>query len=1470
LRYEGADKLTLENNNLTVKVGKHETVERTPYAYQYNEKGEKIQRECHFVVDGKTVTFKIKEYDKNKDIIIDPTLVFASYSGSHSSNFGLTATYDSEGNLYGGGTVFTVGYPYTTGVFQTIYGGGSSDIAISKFSSDGSQILFATYLGGNNADVPHSLIVNGNNELYVLATTGSSNYPTTTGAYDRTFNGGTSKLISGTAAAYTQGIDVAISHFNLSGTQLLGSTYFGGSANDGINDLLVYNYADELRGEIQLDGNGDVCIASSTLSVNLPTTAGVFQPNHGGGTQDGFIAKFSANLQSLIWCSYFGGNSIDVIYSMDIDAQNNLYLCGGTTSTNLATSVNAVNPSHVGGVDGFIAKIAPNGQSILSATYLGSGQYDQTFLISLTGDENVVVTGQSTAANSNFWIQNASWSHGRGQFLTNLSNDLSQINWSTSFGDVIYNTPNIVPSALMVDLCGNIHISGWGGVAGNGSFANFNTFGLPVTNDALQSSTDGNDFYFLSIDSGVSRLVYATFFGGPFSREHVDGGTSRFDKKGIVYQAVCASCDNYDPMHGYITNDDFPTTPGAAYERKDSVNCNLGVIKLNFNLGMVVADFSMPNVVCNNVPVTFANLSKGMSDPTTYYFWDFGDGTSDTAHYPIHVYHTPGSYDITLIVTDSTSCNITDTLTKTIIVGLNKSTVLPDIAVCSGDYVQIGVTPSTDPDVAYRWFPSRGLNNYFIADPVFRDTVSRKYTMLYSTTICVDTFFQAVNIIPVPLGKTIDTLICMKDTMVLSALDTFQMESYLWSSAPDFSDTLNPVYDPVLRVFPTQTTSVFYSRRTKMGCAVFDTLKVDVSSFVLSFDPFPKLCVEDTMLLKVNISLPEFGSTFWYEWLPAQEVIGYNHVPTPPVSPDTSTLFYVTVNNENGCKATDSIWITVVEPEAVLTVKPVSCYGMQDGSIAVAMQGGDSPYTYRWQHVLSDTSFVDNLSPGTYHVTATDSNRCSTDTTITLVEPAPLHLQLDNVIDTVYCNNICNGEALAVASGGTMPYSFSWITGDTAAQIRGLCAGEYSLLLSDAHNCIDSATLLVSDTSDMNISYTSTPELCAGQCEGTIKLIVNQAKMPCVYHWTTGQTSDFTDFLCKGTYDVTVTDSRTCKRRLFPKVLGPELIEIDRITIVHPYCHGMKDGSVTVHTKGGTPPFTYYWDGIQGDSILSNISASGYYHLKIIDVNLCEFDTSVYLPDYDTLSGKYILENTLCEDVCLGKVRVNIAGGVLPYIYQWESGESTPFLDSLCAGDYRISVFDANHCEISLAVTMPIDSHYISINTHLWADTTTLYRSQSTTIYGSYFGEGLSYVWSPSDYLNIATGSKVISTPQNTITYTYTVSDTLGCVGVNYITIVVNDVICEEPYIFVPNAFSPNGDGLNDVLYVRGDLLEKVEFAVYNRWGEKLFETKDKNIGWDGTYKGEACSPGVYVYYLDATCLGGIPYLHKGNVSLIR
>jgi gliding motility-associated-like protein len=340
----------------------------------------------------------------------------------------------------------------------------------------------------------------------------------------------------------------------------------------------------------------------------------------------------------------------------------------------------------MGGVsDGFITKISKNGNSILKSTFYGSNAYDQSYRIQKNKDGYIYIFGQ-TQATGNTFIYNATWATPNGgQFVSKLYPDLNALVWSTAFGKGT-GVPDISPTAFLVDLCGYVYMSGWGGsLNGFGG-----TSGLPVTPNAFQSTTDNNDFYFLVISEDASSIVYGTYFGSAWSQDHVDGGTSRFDKTGKIYQSVCAGCGG---------DSQFPTTPGAWSNTNHSTNCNNALIKFYFELSsvMAVADVAPSDTGCVPYTVNFINNSNGMSN-----LWNFGDGSPlDTTMAPSHIYTIPGIYTVTFVAVDSTKCNISDTAWLTI-----HATPVPvkslrnDTSVCQGVILSLD---AGNPGMAYLW-----------------------------------------------------------------------------------------------------------------------------------------------------------------------------------------------------------------------------------------------------------------------------------------------------------------------------------------------------------------------------------------------------------------------------------------------------------------------------------------------------------------------------------------------------------------------------------------------------------------------------------------------------------------------------------------------------------------------------------------------------------------------------------------------
>ena len=642
-------KITAEGQlHLTTPMGTW--IEERPQAYTLSAKGRVPVDAAYRLADDSTVVFELGAYRKSDALVIDPNLVFSSFSGSTADNWGYTATYDSQENLYGGGIVFDAGYPTSAGAFDATFNDiGASfstmDVGITKFSANGSQRLYSTYIGGDGPDQPHSMIVNSLGELVIMGTTGSSDFPTTAGSYDPIFNGGptfNSSTGSPIAFDFDDGVDLFVLKVNPVGSNLSASTFVGTSGNEGINIGLTLNYGDAIRGEVVLDDQDQVYVVSTTAHSSFP-------PNlNTSGPTDALAFSLNANLSALRWSRLLGGGSNEAGYGIKVAPNGKVYVAGGTNSSNFPGTTGGLHPTARGGIDGWITRLSATG-AIEQSTYIGTSNSDQTFLIDLDKYGAVYVFGQSLGI---YPRTAGTWGTTNGaQFIHKLGPNLDQTLFSTRFG-TSNSITNLVPSAFNVDRCLNILLSGWGGGvnAGNGG----STSGLPVTANAINPNTDGSDFYFMVLTQNAQALSYATFFGGT-SSEHVDGGTSRFSPGGNIFQAVCAACGGQS----------FPTTPGVVGPTRLSGNCNLGVVKIDFET-IVTANASINfdadvDTVCEELVVRFTNGSLNANR----YLWDFGNGQTSTLFEP-SVRFTRGTYRIRLTAYD-TICDIEDTASIVIV-----------------------------------------------------------------------------------------------------------------------------------------------------------------------------------------------------------------------------------------------------------------------------------------------------------------------------------------------------------------------------------------------------------------------------------------------------------------------------------------------------------------------------------------------------------------------------------------------------------------------------------------------------------------------------------------------------------------------------------------------------------------------------------------------------------------------------------
>lgn len=832
-RYQGLEKIELKNHKLYCQTSFNTFVENKPYAYQISAGGQKREVVCQFELKNNEVSFKFPNgYDAKKALIIDPELIFSTFSGSTADNFGYTACFDDQGNLYSGGIVFGPGFPVTDG---SAFKGGRYDIGILKYDSLGENLKYATYIGGIAPDTPHSLIVNNQNELLILGTTGSTNYPTTDGAYDRTYNGGTSFFIFDSLRV---GSDLTLTKLDENGA-IIASTLVGGNGNDGIlklrninlyDNALIQNYGDYIRGDIIVDDDDNIYVASSSDNADFPVSSTI-QPTYGGGNSDAVIFKMNNDLTLLEWSTYLGGQNDDATYSIKLDRDNNVYVGGGTNSSDFPTTMGVENETSGGGIDGFIAKFDVNNDVLLASTYLGTSAYDQVYFIDLDESGNVYALGQTRG---NYPVSADVYNNpNSAQFIHCLGINLDTTIFSTVFGSGTLE-PNISPTAFLVNECENIFLSGWGGQTNNGNSSNNgNTNGLPVTDDAIFPNTDGSDFYLMALSADGKQLLYGTYFGSANNQnngDHVDGGTSRFDKKGIVYQSVC-SCGG--------SGDNFPTTPGAWSNVNRGVNinnaerCNNAVFK--FDLATLEARLQTDSKFrnepgfhdgCAPLEVVFYNESLGGEE----FFWDFGDGnTSTEKDSVINIYNDPGTYKVTLRARDINTCTVEDIASTTISVYDDSFAIGGDRDICGGTATQISATGG----VGYTWTTNN--EGVFVSNepnPIVRPDTTTVYEVnVVDANGCIFNDSLTVNVVPEVQTEFIVKKVFNCESVPLISVENISVnsENYHW----DFGDgNTSDEFEPFHTYQEFGTYNITLTSTTK-GCTNQKTIPVTVGKLLV-------------------------------------------------------------------------------------------------------------------------------------------------------------------------------------------------------------------------------------------------------------------------------------------------------------------------------------------------------------------------------------------------------------------------------------------------------------------------------------------------------------------------------------------------------------------------------------------------------------------------------------------------------------
>ncbi|MFD1551482.1 hypothetical protein DNU06_03745 [Putridiphycobacter roseus] len=409
-------------------------------------------------------------------------------------------------------------------------------------------------------------------------------------------------------------------------------------------------------------------------------------------------------------------------------------------------------------------------------------------------------------------------------------------------------------------------------------------------------------------------------------------------------------------------------------------------------------------------------------------------------------------------------------------------------------------------------------------------------------------------------------------------------------------------------------------------------------------------------------------------------------------------LYAVVVTDANGCTiAIDSILIASPSPlfNNNPTITPVSCFGETNGSIDLDVMGGTLPYTYAWSNGVN-TELNDNLSAGSYSVTVTDANGCAFDVSNVIITEPTLLSNSNTTIVAVSCNGLNDGSITVNPTGGTAPYTYAWSNGAITSSVNGLTAGVYNVVITDANGCsfnennmnIMEPTPLVISTPIIN------PASCFGICDGSITISLSGGTAPYTYAWSQfvinqingDGTPEITD-LCKGIYSVLVTDANGCTVSLDSvQISEPPAVFNNNMVVSNISCNGSSDGAIDLDIFGGTSPYSYTWNNGDSTESIDGLSP-GVYSVIVTDVNGCGLDENNILitEPLPMLAPNNVVSNISCAGICDGLIQLNVTGGILPYNYNWNTGDSSMLISNLCAGNYAAAITDANGCTLNVS-----------------------------------------------------------------------------------------------------------------------------------------------------------------------------------------
>ena len=615
--------------------------------------------------------------------------------------------------------------------------------------------------------------------------------------------------------------------------------------------------------------------------------------------------------------------------------------------------------------------------------------------------------------------------------------------------------------------------------------------------------------------------------------------------------------------------------------------------------------------------------------------------------------------------------------------------------------------------------------------------------------------------------------------------------------------------------------------------------------------------------------------TINYNWTQVGTSQTYTGATISNLSADTYTL---TVSDANSCSVTGTYTVAQVTPLSITESKTdITCYGANDGTATITINTGTPPYQFNWNGAgNTTTNTISGLSPGPVSVVVSDAN-CTATASLTIAEPTEVVLSLVNATN-ISCFGFTDGSITVTATGGAGNYQYTWSDGQTGPTATNVPADvTITVTAVDASMCVDTAHFVLTQPTAMSASATSTDAICYQSPTGSATATAQGGVTPYSYAWSDGQTTKTATSLMAGAYTVIVTDAGGCSVSAATAINEPSQLVIDNITATPVKCLGEKNGTLTVTSSGGNLPHnnSATQDGSNffyaNNGVIEGLD-TGSYLIIVSDNAGCTTTQMAYVPNAVLDVFTVTTDSTACYGSGYNDGAIHITTSSLnaPYWYSIDGGAQQQLSGdfyALYAGNYIVTAISANQCTTQIAATVhePLEMY-----AQVTPDTLTIALGESGQAVVSYQNaSNVTYLWQPGYALSCADCPNPTVTAYERQDYIVTVSMQSG-LAVCTATAKLHVAVLEEEPIYVPNAFTPNGDGNNDMFLVYGQDIKTASLKVFNRWGELVFASTNQFLGWDGTYKGQPAPMGVYTFVAEVTYLNNKTADRKGTVNLIR